>query len=277
MVAWLAENNSHAKKELLKMAASVLILIAIAQVVGARPSVVVSNKPTALFNGQNLAGWTYHLEKPDAKPADVWSVKDGTIHCTGKPAGYLVTKETNFENYVLSLDWRWPDKGGNNGVLVHVTNPEQLGVWPKSFEVQLQSGDAGELWVIGTTLQVQHPNTHIEDRRHKNDIRGAEKPLGHWNTMEITCVDDEIDVKVNGYLVNSATKLSQHRGAIALQSEGTSIEFRGITLAKLPPNAGLLRRQQRQRQLQFQKEDERRRQFQMQQRQRGNPTQRPVR
>jgi hypothetical protein len=189
----------------------------------------------------------------------------------------LLTKENNFENYKLLLEWRWPDKGGNNGVLVHVTKPDELGVWPKSFEVQLQNDDAGELWTIGTTLQVQHPNTHVEDRRQKNEIRGAEKPLGQWNTMEITCVGEEIDVKVNGYLVNSATKLSQRRGAIALQSEGTPIEFRGIVMEKLPPNAGLMRQQKRQRQLEFQKEVERRRQFQMPQQQPGNSPRRSVR
>ncbi len=230
-----------------------------------------------LFNGTNLHGWTYHLAKPNVKPSDVWSIKDGVLHCTGEPAGYLITQQNDFENYVLTVQWRWPDKGGNNGVLVHVTTPDQLGIWPKSFEVQLQTGDAGELWVIGTTLQVDHPTTHIDDRRHKNVIRGAEKPLGQWNSMEITCVGDEIDVKVNGYLVNSATKLSQSRGAIALQSEGTPIEYREIVLAKLPPNAGLVRQQQRQRQLQFQKEAERRRQFQMQQQQPGNSPRRPVR
>jgi hypothetical protein len=233
------------------------------------------NAPVALFNGHDSSGWTYHLAKPGAKPSDVWSVKDEVLRCTGTPSGYLITKQNDFENYILTVQWRWPGKGGNNGVLVHVTTPGEIGVWPKSFEVQLQSESAGELWKIGTTLQVQHPDTHVDDRRHKNLISGAEKPLGEWNTMEITCVSDEIDVKVNGYLVNSATRLSQRRGAIALQSEGTPIEFRGITLAKLPPNAGYLRQQQRQRQLLFQKESERRRQFQMQQR--GNPTQRPVR
>lgn len=232
----------------------------------------------ALFNGRNSSGWTYRLEKPDAKPSDVWSVKDGVLHCTGTLTGYLITKESNFENYKLSLDWRWPGKGGNNGVLVHVTKPGELGVWPKSFEVQLQNGDAGELWTIGTKLEINHPTTHVEDRRHKNEIRGAEKPLGEWNTMEITCVGDEIDVEVNGYLVNRATKLNQHRGAIALQSEGTPIEYRKITLLQLPRNAGVLRQQQQQRQLQFQKESERRRQYQLQQQQQpGNPQRRPAR
>ena len=216
------------------------IAVAIA-LLACSPASAAPDASVALFNGKNSAGWTYHLEKPDVKPSDVWSVKDGVLRCTGTPTGYLITKESNFENFKLSLDWRWPGKGGNNGVLVHVTKPSELGVWPKSFEVQLQEGTAGELWVIGTTLEIKHPSTHIDDRRHKNIVTGAEKPLGQWNTMEITCRGKEIEVKVNGYLVNQATSLSQQRGAIALQSEGTPIEYRNITLTKLPvmrgPNA----------------------------------------
>ena len=73
----------------------------------------------------------------------MWSIKDGVLRCTGQPAGYLITKRNDFENYVLTLQWRWPGKGGNNGVLVHVTTPGELDVWPKCFEVQLQSGDRG--------------------------------------------------------------------------------------------------------------------------------------
>jgi hypothetical protein len=199
----------------------------------ARPRTPPTGPPIDLFNGRNLSGWTYRLEKPDVKPESVWSVKDGVLHCTGQPAGYLLTKATDFENYILTVQWRWPEKGGNNGVLVHVTKPGALGVWPQSFEVQLANGTAGELWVIGTTLEISHPRTHIEDRRHKNLIVGSEKPLGEWNTLEITCRGDAIAVRVNGYLVNRATKLSQQRGAIALQSEGTPIEFREIRLRKL--------------------------------------------
>jgi hypothetical protein len=164
---------------------------------------------------------------------DVWSVKDGVLHCTGQPVGYLLTKKNDFENYVLTLEWRWPGKGGNNGVLVHVTEPGALGIWPKSLEVQLGSGDAGDFWVIGTTLKIENPAGRIEDRRHKNLTDKSEKPLGEWNKMEITCRSDTITVKINGELVNEATKLSQSKGAIALQSEGTPIEFRNIKLKKL--------------------------------------------
>jgi hypothetical protein len=189
--------------------------------------------PIALFNGRDLAGWTYHLADPNVKMEDVWSVKDGVLRCKGKPTGYLVTKRSDLENYVLTVEWRWPGKGGNNGVLVHVTEPGALGVWPKSLEVQLASDNAGDFWVIGTTLEIENPAGRIEDRRHKNLTDNSEKPLGDWNTMEITCRGGEITVKVNGDLVNHATKLSQHRGAIALQSEGTPCEFRKVELRKL--------------------------------------------
>lgn len=192
-----------------------------------------NEKPIALFNGRDLTGWTYHLADPNVKMEDVWSVKDGVLHCTGKPTGYLLTKENDFENYVLTVEWRWPQKGGNNGVLVHVTKPGALGVWPKCLEVQLGSGDAGDLWVIGTTLEIENPAGRIEGRRHKNLTDGSEKKLGEWNKMEITCRGDEITVKVNGELVNHATKLSQSKGAIALQSEGTPIEYRDIKLRPL--------------------------------------------
>jgi hypothetical protein len=214
-----------------------LLLILVSAVLPAPPAKTAIGKPVALFNGQNLSEWTYHLEKPDVKPETVWSIKDGVLRCTGQPVGYLVTKRDNFENFKLSLEWRWPGKGGNNGALVHVTSPGALGVWPKCFEVQLQSGTAGELWVIGTTLQITQPNTHIEDRRHKNLITGAEKPLGKWNKMEIVCLGNQIWVNVNGYLVNYATNLSQQRGAIALQSEGTPIEYRNITLSPVAKQA----------------------------------------
>lgn len=190
-------------------------------------------KPQELFNGKDLTGWTYHLDRPDVKMEDVWSVKDGVLHCKGKPAGYLLTKKDDFENYVLTLEWRWPEKGGNNGVLVHVTKPGALGVWPKSLEVQLANGEAGDFWVIGTTIDVKNAEKRRQDRRHLNLSDGDEKPLGEWNTMEITCRGDEVLVKVNGKLVNHATNVSQTKGAIALQSEGTPIEFRHIRLTKL--------------------------------------------
>jgi hypothetical protein len=190
-------------------------------------------KPLALFNGKNLDGWDYHLDD-DSVPMDkVWSVKDGVLFCTGKPAGYIVTKRRDFKDYVLDVEWRWPGKGGNNGVLVHVSKPGALGVWPKSLEVQLGAGDAGDFWVIGTEIDVENEAARKEDRRHINLTDDSEKPLGEWNSMEIVCRGDEVTVKVNGELVNHATNSSETQGGIALQSEGTPIEYRKVELRQL--------------------------------------------
>ncbi len=188
-----------------------------------------------LFNGRDLTGWTHVLSDMNIPRDQVWSVKDGVLACTGKPSGYLRTERDDFENYVLTVDWRWPlgTAGGNNGVLVHASDPGVLGVWPRSIEVQLQKGQAGDFWIIGTELDVENEAERKQDRRHLNLTNDSEKPMGEWNTIEITCKGNEVIVKVNGELVNHATNCSVARGAICLQSEGAPIEYRNIVLRPL--------------------------------------------
>lgn len=188
-----------------------------------------------LFNGRDLTGWTHVLSDMTVPRDKVWSVKDGVLACTGQPSGYLRTQRDDFENYVLTVDWRWPlgTAGGNNGVLVHASDPGVLGVWPKSIEVQLAKDNAGDFWIIGTELDVENEADRKQGRRHLNLTDGSEKPLGEWNTIEITCKGNEVIVKVNGELVNHATNCSVTRGAICLQSEGAAIEYRNIVLRPL--------------------------------------------
>lgn len=190
----------------------------------------------ALFNGKDFTGWTYYLSDESVKMEDVWSVKDGVIICKGKPSGYLRT-EKDYSNYVLTLEWRWPEgtEKGNSGVLVHSSTPKALGVWPKSIEAQLALGNAGDIWVIGTTIEVPNADTRVMGRRHLNLTDNSEKPVGQWNTYEITAKGDELILKVNGDLVNHATKCSVTSGAICLQSEGAEIHFRNIKLRPLSP------------------------------------------
>lgn len=198
-------------------------------------------KTVQLFNGKDLSGWIPYLWDGQAKAEDkntpasaVWSVEDGILTCVGRPTGYIRTKD-EYENYRLNVEWRWPEgtTRGNNGVLVHTTTPNALGQWPKSIEVQLAFGDAGDFWVIGTTLEVPDVEKRRRDRRHLNLTDGSEKPAGEWNRMEIVAKGDEIIVHVNGTLVNHATKVSQTKGAVSLQSEGARIQFRKVELTPL--------------------------------------------
>lgn len=191
--------------------------------------------PVELLHANDLDNWTFDLEDPNGKIPDVWSVKDGVLSCKGRPAGVLRTKE-DYSNYVMDVEWRWPPgtEGGNNGVLVHSSTPRTLGIWPRSIEVQLKKDDAGDFWIIGTTLHVPNEETRKQGRRHINLTDGSEKPMGEWNHMEITCRGNEVIVKVNGTLVNHATDCNVTSGAICLQSEGAPIEYRNVRLRPLP-------------------------------------------
>jgi len=206
-----------------------------------RRATAQGGKTIQLFNGKDLSGWTHYLWNSEMKSQDtttpasaVWSVQDGILVCQGKPTGYIKTVE-EFENYRLSVEWRWPEgtERGNNGVLVHTSTPNALGQWPRSIEVQLAKGNAGDFWVIGTELEVPDLETRRQGRRHLNLTDNSEKPAGQWNRMEIECRGDEIKVWVNGDLVNHASKCNVTRGAICLQSEGALIHFRKVELARL--------------------------------------------
>lgn len=102
-------------------------------------AVAAEDQVVELFNGKDFTGWKLFIPDPNAEVTRTWSVKNGVIHCTGEPAGYLRTT-TPYNNYELTLEWRFPGKGGNSGVLLHIQDKDE--VWPKSIEAQLNSGDA---------------------------------------------------------------------------------------------------------------------------------------
>ncbi len=185
----------------------------------------------ALFDGKSLAGWVQYL--PDgADPAKTWSVKDGVIRCTGTPAGYLRTEKT-FKNYFLVVEWRWPEKAGNSGVLIHMQRGDK--VWPYSVEAQLESGNAGDFWLIeGATLEVDDTRRNPSAKINVKHLAGVEKPLGEWNRYEITSIDGNVILVVNGELVNFGRRAVPNEGHVLLQSEGTPIEFKTIEITPFP-------------------------------------------
>jgi hypothetical protein len=199
-------------------------------------------KEVALFNGKDLSGWkAVFQESRDKKAAppkieEVWQVREGgVLYCKGRPIGYLRTERDDFENYVLELEWRFPEgsPGGNSGVLLHTSTPNEIGVWPKSLEAQLFHQNAGDIWVIGETCEIENAAERVKGRRHLNLTDDSEKPIGEWNHYKIVCDGDQITIYVNGDKVNHVTKCSVSKGAICLQSEGAEIEFRNIKLKPL--------------------------------------------
>ena len=100
-------------------------------------------EPTALFNGKDFEDWKLFIPDENIDPLTVWSVKDGVIHCSGNPAGYMRTTKS-FTNYKVSVDWRWPEGGGNNGLLLHIVGEDAVPL-PR---VRLELRD-GDVWATG--------------------------------------------------------------------------------------------------------------------------------
>ena len=191
-----------------------------------------------LFNGKDLTGWRVFLDpKKKADPKDIFTVKDGVIHCEGSVNGYLIT-DKEYGDYVLKVSWRWGDKvhvkyGRNSGVFVHVVGEDKI--WPKAIEAQLMSGSAGDFWLVGDfKLDVDPKRQDPKVSRHYfRTAKDVEKKVGEWNQYEITCKGDAIKLVINGQPVNEGTGAEVTRGKILLQSEGAEIEFKDVMLKSL--------------------------------------------
>lgn len=185
---------------------------------------------TSLFDGQSFAGWVRYLRDNKGNVDETWQIKpDGVLACSGKPAGYLRT-EQSYKNYKFRLEYRWPGKPGNNGVLVHATGEDR--VWPQSLECQGGYGNQGDFWEIGGVRFNEHSvgGHRVKGRRVIKFAPSNEKEPGQWNVYEVWCVDGTVRPYVNGKLMNEATDCSLTEGRICLQSEGAPIEFRNITI-----------------------------------------------
>ncbi len=195
-------------------------------------AILHAGEPQPLFNGKNFEGWTFDLIDPAVKPEAVWSVFEGTVICKGRPPGVMRTLK-DYSNYELTLEWRWAPgaRPGNSGVLIHASKPREIFVWPKSVEVQLGHGNAGDFWMVGETLSVA--GSQPQGRRWWKKGEGNEKPPGQWNSARIRCEGKKVTVWINGILINEGIDLSATQGAICLQSEGGEVHFRKIQLTPL--------------------------------------------
>jgi len=112
-------------------------------------------------------------------------------------------------------------------------------MFPKSIEVQLEHGNAGDFWCIAEDISVpdmearrgpkaEWGGTEGKKRNIKNLTNSSEKPLGEWNSMTIECLQDSIKVWVNGQLENFGYSCTVSKGNIALQAEGSEVEFRKL-------------------------------------------------
>jgi hypothetical protein len=204
-----------------------------------------ANTQLLLFNGVDLTGWHWDVPALDSVVApSPFLVRDGLLVSLGEPQGHLITDST-FENYQLEFEYRFASEPGNCGVLVHATTPRALyQMFPKSIEVQLMHEQAGDFWCIVENIETPDMErrrgpkakwgiTEGLERRIKNLTDGTEKSLGEWNSVRVRCSSDTVTVWINEVLVNEGHNCTARKGSIALQAEGSEVEFKNLILTPL--------------------------------------------
>lgn len=187
---------------------------------------------TRLFDGADALDV---VTTPAADAATVWlRGLDGVIAVAGNPAGYIATR-ASYTNYTLHVEWRWPGKPGNAGVLLHVASGPKDGVWPLSVQVQTKHGFAGDILpMAGAAFSeslTSAPGAYPAIKGHTG--ADSERPAGEWNSADITSRDGVIEVKVNGVPQNRVSAASPRTGRIAFQLEGAPYELRNVQLTPL--------------------------------------------
>lgn len=184
-----------------------------------------------LLNARDLTGWT--LVTQPATPAFLNEVcrytSTGALAITGQPFCYLATTET-YENYILHVEWRWPEKPGNSGILLHIGSGPKDKAWPLCQQMQLKHKAVGDMLPMAgaTFAEALAPESKTPTR--SRFAADSEKPAGEWNSCDIVCRGDMIEVHINGVLQNRVTKVTPHAGRIGFQLEGVPFELRHIRI-----------------------------------------------
>ena len=200
----------------------------------------------SLFNGRDLSGWVNVNTDPDT-----WAVKDGILVCKGQPIG-VMRSEKQYENFILHIEWKHIEPGGNSGVFVWSNAvPGEKNRLPNGVEVQMLELDwvnlhkirgekppdayvHGELFGVGGVETVPDNPRNTRSMSIENRCKGR----GEWNTYTVVAIDGTIKLAVNGKFVNGISKSTQKKGYLCLESEGAEIHFRNIRIMELPPEIG---------------------------------------
>lgn len=175
--------------------------------------------PVQLLNGKDLTGWRLLKEGAD----NGWSVVDGVLQnrvvkTKDKHFGNLRT-DAEFEDFNLKTEVR-TQEGSNSGIYLR-------GI----YEVQVMES-------FGQPLDPHHMGALYS--RITPSV-AAEKPIGEWQTLDITLVDRHLTVILNGKTIidnqpvlgctGGAMSSDEFKpGPIYLQGDHTNVDYRNMVL-----------------------------------------------
>src|SRR6185369_4489547 len=101
------------------------------------------------------------------------------------------------------------------------------------FQAQMKLTRAGDLLPMNGGKFAEKLTTPPDAKTPQLDRSNPadpEKPLGEWNSYDIVCRGDTIEVSVNGVLENKITRCEPATGRIGIQLEGTPFELRNVRI-----------------------------------------------
>ncbi len=195
-----------------------------------------------LFNGKDLSGWIDVNTSPET-----WRFENGILICTGNPIG-VMRSERQYENFILEIEWRHMEAGGNSGIFIWSEgvpytqrSPEER--LPRGVEVQMLELEwpkihnrdpayvSGELF--GSMGLYVNPDNPRGTRSKSVEMRCKGK--GEWNKYVVVAVDGTVKLSINGKFVNGISNSEIKKGYLCLEAEGAEIHFRNIRIMELPP------------------------------------------
>ena len=212
--------------------------------------------PRAFVDGTG-GGWTSLGESDFVNvncDPDTWTWKDGAAHATGKPVGVIRTKK-KYTNFELVVEWRHLKAGGNSGVFVWVIEESLKGLarnkLPHGIEVQvldpgftklwLQKGNKkadwftthGDVFAVGESSITPFPPISPDGSR-SFPSEDRTKGTGEWNHYYVRAINGEVRLWVNGAEVSGGKDCEPRTGYLALESEGSPVEFKHLRIRELP-------------------------------------------
>ena len=203
---------------------------------------------TSIFNGKDLTGWVYgrRANGQENKSGRGYQVENGVIYSTREDGGNLFT-EREYSDFVLRFEFKLTENA-NNGIGIRA--PLEGDAAYNGIEIQVLD-DSGSQY------------TNLKPFQYHGSIygmvppsRGFQKPVGEWNSEEITAKGRRITVTLNGTTIVDANlddvkdpeMLKAHRdlskpegsrgiantkGHIGLLGHGARVEFRNFRIKAL--------------------------------------------
>ena len=174
--------------------------------------------------------------RPLGGAADTWTELDDGIACSGFPTGLLVSDRA-YRDFVLELEWRHLRAGGNAGIFVWCDPLPAVGSpFARAIEVQVMDGARGDWYTTdGDVFPIRGatfaPDNGTEGSQRAFPTERRQNPSPGWNHVRVVGEDGALTLWVNGRVVTTGREAEPRDGFIALESEGSPVEFRRIRIS----------------------------------------------